>query len=122
MSARIRELPISEQPLSEQYRIAAKAWVDCDAAATILEDLKPATLEQKKTALIEKDPKMSEAKAKRLALISEDWEECVRQAATARAQANILRLELKVIEMQHREWIGGNADARQERRLGEMHA
>jgi hypothetical protein len=121
MSALVKEMPRHEQPLSEQYRIAAKCWCDADAAATVLEELKSATLEQKKSDLIADNPSMSEAKAERLAKITDDWEEYVRQMCTARAQANVLKAELKVIEMRHREWIAGDANARHERRLVEMH-
>ena len=31
-------------PLSEQYRIVAKSWVDADAAANLLEETKSAVL------------------------------------------------------------------------------
>ena len=35
------------QPISEEYRIVAKQWVDAEAAASLLEDTKSAVLAQK---------------------------------------------------------------------------
>ena len=122
VSAYIAEMSALDRPLSEQFRIASKIWCDADAAATVLEELKSAVLAQKKSALIEKDCRLSEARAERLVKASADWDETIRQAVTARAEANALKMELEVIRMQHREWVAANADQRTERRLGEMHA
>jgi hypothetical protein len=46
-------MPASEQPLSEQYRMTAKAWADADAAASLFEETKGAEPEQRKLKHIE---------------------------------------------------------------------
>ena len=45
------EIPEHERPISEQFRIVAKAWADLDAAANLLEETKSAVLAQKMLAL-----------------------------------------------------------------------
>jgi len=121
MIASVTDLPLEEQPISEQYRVAADEWADAENAAHLLEELKTTTLEQKKCELIDRDPKMSEAKAERLVKASEDWELYLYDMCQARAAATFLKQKLRVIEMKHREWIDGNASARQEMRLTDLH-
>ena len=48
---KIAEIPEADRPLSEQWRIAARQWVDAEAAAQLLEDLKTTSLEQFKQQL-----------------------------------------------------------------------
>ena len=47
----LKNMP-AEHPLSEQHRITAEAWADADAAASLLEELKSADLEERKSKLI----------------------------------------------------------------------
>ena len=42
---------MSNQPISEQYRLAALEWVDLDAAARLLEDTKSIVLSEMMKAL-----------------------------------------------------------------------
>ena len=44
MSARVMELPRDQRPLSEQFRLVAKAWCDLDGAAGCWKKTKTATL------------------------------------------------------------------------------
>jgi len=110
------ELPVSDRPISEQYRIVAKEWVDAEAAAHLLEETKSVVLEQRKNALIA-STNISDAAAERLVKASDEWHEHVKVICRARAKANLLRVKLKYVEMRHREWVGANADARAELRL-----
>ena len=105
-------------PISEQYRELAEQWSDLDAAAHIDEELKSTLLEQKKTALIKLNPGLAENKAERVVKSSPEWEKYIRTMCANRAAANKLKQRLKYLEMRHREWIGKNADARAEMRLG----
>ena len=112
------EIPAANRPISEQYRIVAKEWADADAAAHILEELKSTVLEQKKTELIKHNPGIAENKAERVVKSDPSWERYIREMCKHRAAANLLKAKLRYWEMRHREWIGANADARQELRLG----
>jgi len=107
------------QPISEQFRLVAKAWADAESAAHLLEETKTTVLEQRKTKLIEASAaKVSEAAAERLVKSSKEWAEFVHGMCRARSKANLLKVKMRYVEMRHREWIGHNADARQEMRLG----
>ena len=64
---------------------------------------------------------MAENKAERLVKASPEWERYIRDMCAHRGTANLLRQKLEYIRMKHREWIAANADARDERRLTEMH-
>lgn|SRR5262245_16560573 len=110
-----------EQPISELFRVTARQWADADGAARLLEDMKTTTLEQIKSALIKDEPSLTEAKAERLARTSAGWIKYVETTCAARTRANRLRQKLVWLQMRHREWIGMNADERQERRFVEAH-
>jgi hypothetical protein len=103
-----------ERPLSEQYRIVAKKWVDAEAAAHLLEESKTTVLEQRKTSLIGKAGDMPDAKAERSIKSDPEWEEYIQTMCEARKRANLLKVQLKYIEMRHREWISADANARKE--------
>lgn len=110
-------LPRNEQPISEQFRVVAKQWVDADAAASLMEELKTTTLEKIKSRLISDDGPMPDNTATRLAKCSDDWEEYLRSMCKHRADANRLKVQLEYIRMRHREWIAADATARAEMRL-----
>ena len=58
-TASITEMPARERPLSEEYRIVARKWVDADGAASLREELKTTTLEQMKSDLIKSQGEMA---------------------------------------------------------------
>jgi hypothetical protein len=60
---------MSNEPISEQYRIVAKRWVDAEAAASMLEDTKSAVLSQQMLALGE----MPVSKAEMLTKANPEW-------------------------------------------------
>ena len=113
----LKNVPVSEQPLSEQYRYVAKLWAEADAAASLFEELKTADLEQRKTKLIEAHGDMADNRAERVVKTSPEWEQRIRQMCEARAQANLLKAKLEYIKIKHSEWLMHNAAARQERQL-----
>ena len=103
----------AELPNSEQYRIVAKEFVDADAAANLLEELKSATLSQKMQALGE----MPVSKAEMQIKASLEWKEYIEGMVAARKRANKLKAQLEYIRMRFSENQSAEATARAERRL-----
>jgi hypothetical protein len=114
-TANIRPLPERDQPISEQYRIIAKEWVQLDGAARMLEASKDAVLSQ--TIMRYGTNAASMAAAERLAKSSDEWVDYVKKMVEARTAANLKKVHLEFIRMRHSEWIAGDANARAERRL-----
>lgn len=115
--AKISELPQQERPISEEYRIVAKRWVDADAAARLREEMKTTTLEQLKQELIKQDPKLPDSHAERIVKAGSDWAEYIRQMVDARTDANRFRAQLEYVRMKFSEHQDFNASARAEMRL-----
>jgi hypothetical protein len=109
--------PNPNHPLSEQYRLAAIKWTDADSAADLLESTKSAVFSQRVNTLMEATPKLSTAKAETMVRASMEWWDHVRKIVAARKHANLLRVDVRVIEMKHREWISDDANKRAESRL-----
>ncbi len=110
--------PVHNLPYSEQFRIVAKQWVDADAAASLLEELKTTTLEKIKTDIIAKEGGgMADNKAERLAKCSDVWSEYIRSMCASRSAANKLKVQMKYLEMRFQESQSAAATARAEMRL-----
>lgn len=103
----------SSHPLSEQFRIAAKAWVDLDSAASLLEETKSAVLSQKMAALGDMPVSRAELQVK----ASPEWQEYVTKMVKAREAANLAKARLEWIRMKFSEQQSFEATARAERRL-----
>jgi hypothetical protein len=115
--APITEMPRHERPISEEFRIVAKKWVDADAAARLREELKTTTLEQMKQDLIEREGDMPDSHAERRVKSGKDWEEYIRQMVETRTDANRLKAQMEYIRMRWNEIQDANASARAEMRL-----
>jgi hypothetical protein len=100
-------------PWSEQYRLVAKQWVDADAAANVLEELKSATLSQMMLALGDMPVSRAEMNVK----AGEDWSGYVKDMVSKRAAANKLKVQLEYLRMKFSEWQSENATKRAEMRL-----
>lgn len=100
---------------SEQYRVAAKAWVDLDGAARLLEETKTAVLAQKMKALGD----IPAAHAEREVKASEEWGEFIKHMVDARTAANLARVRMEWTKMKVMEWQSENATKRAEMRLTE---
>lgn len=100
-------------PWSEQYRIVAKQWVDADAAADILEELKSATLSQLMSELGDMPVSRAEMQVK----ADNEWQSYVRQMVEARQKANKLKVQLEYLRMKFSEWQSHEATKRTEARL-----
>ena len=103
----------NNQPLSEQYRIVAKKWVDAKAAADMLEESKTAVLSQRMMATGEQTISKAEMTVK----ASAEWQEYLTQMVEARAKANLLKVQLEYIQMQFSEWQSSEATRRAEIQL-----
>ena len=103
----------SNLPISEQFRIIAKRWVDADSAANLLEETKSAFLNQ----LMLAQGDMAVSKAEMIVKGSSEWKEHVEQMVEARKQANLLKVQLEYIKMQFYEWQSHNANKRAEMKL-----
>jgi hypothetical protein len=104
---------LSNQPISEEYRIVAKQWVDAEAAASMLEDTKSAVLAQKMAALGDMPVSRAEMQVK----ASDDWIDFVHSVIESRKKANLLKVQLEYIRMRSGEWQSAEATKRAEMKL-----
>lgn len=104
---------MSNLPLSEQYRLIAKKWVDAKAAADLLEESKTAVLSQR----MANSGEQTVSKAEMLVKASPDWHEYLTQMIDARKTANMLKVQLEYIQMQFNEWQSAEATRRAEMKL-----
>jgi hypothetical protein len=103
----------SNLPLSEQYRVVAKAYVDADSAASLLEETKSAVLARMMLALGDMPVSRAEMQTK----ASPEWSEFVTNMVKAREKAAFLKVKLEYIRMKFNEWQSLEASKRAEMRL-----
>lgn len=103
----------SNTMLSEQFRLAAKAWVDLDSAANMLEETKSAVLSQKMAALGDMPVSRAELQIK----ASDEWQEFVARMVKAREAANLAKVRLEWIRMKFSEQQSLEATKRAEMKL-----
>jgi hypothetical protein len=103
----------SNLPLSEQYRVVAKAYVDADSAASLLEETKSAVLARMMLSLGDMPVSRAEMQVK----ASDDWSEFVTNMVKAREKAAFLKVKLEYIRMKFHEWQSIEASKRAEMRL-----
>ena len=104
---------MTEKPLSEQYRLIAKQWVDADAAASLLEETKSAVLAQRMAALGDMPVGRAEMQVK----ASNEWEDHIMEMVSARKRASLLKAQLEFIRMRFSEWQSAEATRRAEMKL-----
>lgn len=100
------------EPLSEQYRLAAEQWVDASAAAELLEELKSAFLSQEMT----KHGGIAVNKAEQLVKASKEWSDYITKMVKARRLANLRKVECEYIRM--RFWEDSSAQATKRKEMG----
>jgi hypothetical protein len=108
-----RDMNAQNRPLSEQYRITAKAWVDADSAARLLEETKTAVLAQRMKALGDMPAAHSEREVK----ASPEWSDFISGMVKARTAANLKKVQLEYIKMQFSEYQSFEATKRAEMKL-----
>ncbi|NBX51353.1 hypothetical protein EBT25_15865 [bacterium] len=109
-----RMIQDNERPISEEYRIIAKKWVDADAAASLLEETKSSVLARYMTDLV---GDMSVSKAEMIVKASDEWREFITNMVNARKEASKLKVQLEYIRMKFSEWQSFEASKRAEMRL-----
>lgn len=100
-------------PISEQYRLAAKDWVEKDKAANLLEEAKSAVLSQRMNALGD----IPVSHAERTVKGSTEWAEYLERMVNARTEANLAKVKLEWLRMRFWEWNGAEASKRAEMKL-----
>ena len=100
-------------PISEQYRLVSKEWVDAEAAASMLEECKTPTMAQRMAELGDIPVNRAETTVK----ASPEWHEYIRSMVEARKRANLLKCKLEYVRMRFSEQQSHEATARSERRL-----
>lgn len=104
---------ITNQPFSEQYRMAAQRHADLEAAASLLEECKTAVMAQKQIALGD----IPVSHAERAVKASPQWEDYLKKMVEARKQANLAKIECEFLRMKFWENQGDEASKRQEMRM-----
>src|SRR5258705_9131199 len=105
------------QPISEQFRVVAKAWVEADEAASLLEETKSAVLSEMIGKVISYNIGMPFNKAELAAKSSDEYKEFVTKMVRFRSHANLMKVKLEFIRMKFSEQQSAEATARAERRL-----
>ena len=105
------------EPLSEQFRVIAKLWVDADHAASLMEETRSTVLSEMIIKVIGEHLDMPYNKAELAAKASPEYKEFVTQMVKHRSDANLLKVQLEYIRMRHSEQSSREATARAESRL-----
>lgn len=100
-------------PLSEQFRLIAKKWIDADAAASILEETKSAFLAQK----MAEQGDVPVSRAEMAVKASSEWSLYVHDMVEARKKAALLKAQLEYIRMRFTEQQSVEATRRAEMKL-----
>lgn len=108
------EMPEHERPISEQFRIVARAWVDAEAAAQLLEETKSSVLAQRMAALGE----MAVNKAEMSVKASQDWHDHLKKIVDARREANLKKVNLEFLRIRDKEIERASWAARSEYKMG----
>lgn len=103
----------NDRPISEQFRVVAKRWVEADGAARLLEESKTAWVAERENLHAD----VSAAAATRAVKSSPEYRAYVNQMVTARTNANLLKVQMEYIRMRHIEQSSAEASARAERRM-----
>ena len=104
---------MDDKPLSEQFRIVAKQWVDADSAANLLEETKSAYLAR----LMAGQGDMPVSRAEMNVKASDNWMEHITKMVSARERASLLKVQLEYLRMRFNEWQSDTATRRAEMRL-----
>jgi hypothetical protein len=104
---------MSNAPLSEQFRLAAKDWVDKDSAASMLDETKTAVLSQRMAALGD----MPVNRAEQIVKASAEWHEWIAGMVNARTTANLAKVKLEWVRMRFSEQQSFEATKRAEMKL-----
>ena len=105
------------RPISEQFRVVSKQWVDAEAAASLLEDTKSAVLSERMQALLRDEPGLAINRAEATVKASDEWKEWIEGMIEARKKANLLKVQLEYLRMRSGEQASYEATKRAEMKL-----
>lgn len=108
------EMPASDRPLSEEYRLASKEYVRAKSVAKLAEDLKPSKFAE----LMQKHHDLAVSRAELAVRASQEWKDHVASVVAACEDADLKRAKVKWIEMRHQEWVMQLSAAKHERQMG----
>jgi hypothetical protein len=111
----VREMLERDRPISEEFRLVAKQWVDAHAAANLLEETKSTVLSR---MMMNLGSDLPVNRAEMQVKASADWHEHLEKMVEARKRADLLRVQMKYIEMRFSEWQSNDANQRKERTFG----
>jgi hypothetical protein len=112
------DMPASDIPVSELYRIAAHAHVKAESRAREFEEGKSVAVAEMMNKLCDADEKLSQAKAERIVKASPEYKGYLRRMHDARTEANMRQVDRETMKMRHMEHTMMRAAARDERRQG----
>lgn len=107
-------MPEHERPISEQFRIVSKQWVDADAAALLLKNNKETVFCEMVLAMGD----MPITKAERMVRVSQGWKDHLQKIAEARREANLKRAQLEYLKIRERELDRASWNERTEHKMG----
>ena len=108
------EMPEHEQPLSEQYRIAAKEYVKAKSISDLADALKPTRFAE----LMQAHADVAVSRAELAVRASQEWKDHVASVVAASEAADMARHKVKWSEMKFQEWVMQTAHSRKEREMG----
>ena len=104
---------MTNQPISEQYRLAALEWVDLDNAARLQEECKTSVLSKMMKDLGDLPVTSAEREVKS----SVAWEDYITVMVVSRTEANKAKCKLEYLRMRFSEQQSFEATARAEMKL-----
>src|SRR6266704_1221125 len=107
----------SNYPISEQFRIVAKKWVEADEAASLMEETRTSVLSEMINNVISYDISMPFNKAELAAKSSPEYKDFITAMVKLRSKANLLKVKLEFLRMRFSENQSREATARAESRL-----
>jgi len=106
-----------DRPISEQFRIVAKSWVEADKAASLMEETKSSVLSEMINSVISYNIDMPYNKAELSAKSNPEYKEFISTMVEFRSKANLLKVQMEYLRMKFQEWSSHEANARAEKRL-----
>ena len=89
----------SNEPISEQFRIVAKQWVEADEAASLMEETKSAVLAEMINSVIGYHLNMQFNKAELYSKTSPQYKEFCTTMVKNRSAANLLKVKMEYLRM-----------------------
>jgi hypothetical protein len=113
----VTEMPVNDRDIDEQWRLAAEKWVELNARAELLEDLKSARFSELMQDQFNADAKVAVNRAEINVKASDGWREYIEGMVEARRRANQAKFERDALKMRFDKWQTRNAMKRTERYL-----